>query len=90
MASLETTEVYSYTEWSAALYKTDDGQEYQVTLTKSYSKDIGIEQEEVVNIEHCGDCVPDNDPIWEEVTRTLKHKKSPRRSSNSEQGHIST
>lgn len=65
-------EVYSYSEWAVVSYKARDGEEYQITLTKSYDKNIGYEHRQVLTIEKGGIEIPEDDPIWEEVKRAVE------------------
>lgn len=72
MGKLETHEVYGYSEWSVANYYADDGEEYQVTITKSYNKDVGHEYKDILNIQHFDIDIPEDDPVWKEIRSEME------------------
>ena len=71
MGELKVVEVYSYLEWTAGTYRADDGEEYEITFTKSYDTNIGYEHRELVNVEKANIFIPPEDPIWEEIQNHL-------------------
>ena len=72
MGKLKIDEVYSYSEWVAGTYSTDDGEEYSITFTKSYDTNIDYENQDLVNVEKADVSIPSDDPIWKEIQKCLE------------------
>ena len=72
MGKIENVEVQSYTEHVTASYTDDDGQEYEIVFTRTYTENIGYEEKQLVQVEKDGQDISSGDPVWERIQEHVK------------------
>ena len=72
MGRIEQVEVQSYTEWSSATFVDDDGEEYNITIYKTYTHNIGFEENDVGIVEQFGTPVPEHSPVWRKIRKAVQ------------------
>ena len=72
MGRIEQVEVQSYTEWSSAIFVDNDGEEYDITLYKTYTHNMGFEEKDVSSVEQFGASVPECNPVWREIRKAVQ------------------
>ncbi len=71
MGKIENVELQSYSEWSTATYIDDDGEEYEIRISKTYDANMGYEHKELVNMEKDGNEIDYDNPIWKKIQKHI-------------------
>lgn len=76
MGRLQIIEVVSYSEFSIANYRCQNGDYYEVLYSKNFtSKKVG-EKFEIISVERFGETLCMNHPVYKEINNFLNQKHS--------------